>query len=413
MDSITQPPPHARQAAYIAIALSEAGDTEEEIRAALQQLYGDELSEEFTQRLLSNYAAMAELPERPLQQHIPTGDWNGEEEEWHLENAEDRRNMPDPEWLVEDCIQAQGLGMLYGESQAGKSFVAIDLSLRLANDNKMWHGHDIKCHGNVVYIALEGGFDFRDRIEAWLKAHPGRNEDRLYTLTEKPFLIDEAHFDKVITAINEAFDEPPVLVVIDTFGQAIGPYNENANTDMSQMTRLLKQLYRRLGCAILVVHHVGKDASKEARGASSLKADMDFSYAVTLDPLTNYGEAGPSEDDRNRATTLIKQRAAQTGSRFAFKLVPSGNSVWAAPNGAGRAKKALETLIEDARAIARVLSEAGIPLSPSQLAEEVFGVNSKATRTRVIRAVQGAPNRLRAVGDTRSKKVVLLEAEEP
>ena len=69
---------------------------------------------------------------------------------------------------------------------------------------------------------------------------------------------------------------------------------------------------------------------------------------------------------------------------------------------------AFEAKLRTNLAIADALMKAGGWLSPSRLAEAVFGTSSKTTRARVMEAVQGVPTHFRVVGELRSKKVVLI-----
>ena len=58
------------------------------------------------------------------------------------------------------------------------------------------------------------------------------------------------------------------LVVIDTLAHGAA---------ISNRIRIKQQL----NAAVLVVHHTGKDASKGARGSSSLKAAVDTEISIT------------------------------------------------------------------------------------------------------------------------------------
>ncbi len=59
----------------------------------------------------------------------------------------------------------RGLHVMYGAPDVGKSFVALNVALHVAN--KMdWAGCPIKSRGNrgVVYVAAEAGLSFRKRV---------------------------------------------------------------------------------------------------------------------------------------------------------------------------------------------------------------------------------------------------------
>ena len=62
-------------------------------------------------------------------------------------------------WLDRNC-----LSMLYGPSNAGKTFVALDIAMHIAA-GKSWRGLRVNG-GPVLYIAAEGGAGIRNRLAA-------------------------------------------------------------------------------------------------------------------------------------------------------------------------------------------------------------------------------------------------------
>jgi len=67
------------------------------------------------------------------------------------------------------------------------------------------------------------------------------------------------------------------------------------------------RLRKETGAAVLLIHHCGKDASKGARGHSSLRGAVDTEIAIE-------GQAG------RRTATVTKQRDLPSGQLFAFEL---------------------------------------------------------------------------------------------
>jgi len=52
------------------------------------------------------------------------------------------------------------------------------------------------------------------------------------------------------------------LLVVDTLSRATPGANENASTDMGEIGEASKDLQRRTGVVVLLVHHTGKDGTK-------------------------------------------------------------------------------------------------------------------------------------------------------
>jgi len=72
----------------------------------------------------------------------------------------------------------------------------------------------------------------------------------------------------------------PRLIVIDTFARNMGDGDENSNADVGVFINRIDNMRAQLGCAILIVHHVGHSATDRARGASSLHAAMDTVFRL-------------------------------------------------------------------------------------------------------------------------------------
>jgi hypothetical protein len=236
-----------------------------------------------------------------------------------LLTAEQRRNLPKPRWLVENLLPERGVGTIFGPSASGKTFVAIDLAMRLANAGQVdWHGHVINEPGAAIYVAMEGAFDLQQRLDAWVEAHPHTSDRKVFTLVEEELnLADPASVQRLIDDI-EAIDHLPKLIVIDTQAQAAAGADENSNTDMSVVMRNLRRLAVEFGCLVLTVHHTGWGTQNRARGASAQRAALD----VEIGLMTAAG---------GRTLTFTKIRAAPLPFPLPFKLVPSGESAWAKP----------------------------------------------------------------------------------
>jgi len=68
------------------------------------------------------------------------------------------------ETLIEDVIPEEGAGMLFGESDVGKTTVAINMSVHVAGASR-GHGKSVR-HGTVLFVEAEGGRAFSLRKHA-------------------------------------------------------------------------------------------------------------------------------------------------------------------------------------------------------------------------------------------------------
>lgn len=241
----------------------------------------------------------------------------------------------EPEAVIADWIGAGDMALLFGASNAGKTFVAIDMAQSVATGTP-YHGHAVKA-GPVIYLAGEGGRGFKRRLAAWRIA---RGIDRG---THVPFyvlgpgegivhLAEAASVDRWVAEIGALRAElerggqgAPVMLVVDTLATATPGVEENSAKDMGQVVEALRRL--RAACrpdaAILSVHHTGKDGAKGERGSSALRAAVDVSLKVERPD----GEPG-SLDARAVVTleaTKVRDAAFPIPIRFGFEQVDTGD----------------------------------------------------------------------------------------
>jgi putative DNA primase/helicase len=79
---------------------------------------------------------------------------------------------PDEEWLVDRLLPRIGLAALYGGPGSVKTFILLDLFVRIATGDQ-FAGRDVE-QGAVVYIAAEGSGGLKKRVEAIRKFLAGR-----------------------------------------------------------------------------------------------------------------------------------------------------------------------------------------------------------------------------------------------
>lgn len=211
---------------------------------------------------------------------------------------------PRPTWLVKGLIPKADLGVVYGASGAGKSFIVLDIAMAIARGIP-WRGLRVK-QGKVVYICAEGVGGFRNRVEAYCQRHGLESKGLpLRILDAVPNLLDAKQVKQLTAAIEQ---EPDVaLVICDTFAQMTPGANENAGEDMGKAIGHVRHVGRKVGAVTILVHHAGKDAAKGARGWSGIRAAADFEMEVT-------------RDGEDRALNTTKQKDADDQASWGFRL---------------------------------------------------------------------------------------------
>lgn len=183
-------------------------------------------------------------------------------------------------YLVKGVLPAKSVGQLVGESNAGKTAVALDMALRVSlgldwGGRKAWQTP-------VLYVALENPASVERRIVGWAKRNrvPLSALSNLHRADGTLDLRSQADVEALMAgaqAINAG------LVVIDTQSFAVGDADENSAKDMNLVFSNLSRIRSAADCTILVVHHTARRQNGrkvEGRGSNSQTAAADVLLAV-------------------------------------------------------------------------------------------------------------------------------------
>jgi len=186
--------------------------------------------------------------------------------------------------LVHNLLTHGDVSVVYGASNVGKSFWVLDLAAHVAN-NVPYRGESRVQGGIVVYVTLEGGRAFSNRIEALkikAKLNPGGH---LYVINSAFALLDGEDCNALLNAVNEITDKWPIpvcLIVIDTLGRAMAGGDENSSVEMTKVIRAVDGIKTKTGAHVMLVHHAGKNEARGARGHSSLRAAIDTEIEIHI-----------------------------------------------------------------------------------------------------------------------------------
>jgi len=211
--------------------------------------------------------------------------------------------------LVEDLIYPGAFVLTYGESNTGKTFLMFDLAVTISQ-GKQWFGRDT-MKGLVVYIAGEGVNGVALRKMAYEQRQILGPDAQLVVITRAvDFLTDAADIPALVALIKQLETDSGhkcVAVFVDTLARAIPGGSDSEATDMGMFIKGADAVRAQLDCALIAIHHAGKDISKGARGHSSLRAAVDTELLVE-------GQADP------RQVSCTKQRDLERAPSFAFDL---------------------------------------------------------------------------------------------
>ena len=186
-------------------------------------------------------------------------------------------SMPPVEFLVDQLLPERSFTMMYGAPGSGKSFLAIDMALSVAN-GLPWHGYETK-QGAVLYIAGEGVAGMGKRWKAWTK-HKGLTEKAdMHVLPVAVNFMDEAEITRLLYTIDK-LDRQFAMVVVDTVHRSMHGAEENSAAEMAKFIDACDTIQRHTGGTMLAVHHSGKSQAQGARGSNSLLGAVSTSLMV-------------------------------------------------------------------------------------------------------------------------------------
>ena len=223
-------------------------------------------------------------------------------------------------WVIDNVLPEKGFAALYGPPGSYKSFIALDIAEAVAT-GRQWMGNQISSPGAVLYIAGEGHGGIGARIKACKINHQTQDGAQIYVIRYQLNLRSSADdFNLLMESIDALLDRTGIelrLVQIDTLARAFGGGNENDSQDMGAFIHNCGRLQRKLDCALMVLHHSGKDATKGLRGHSSLLGAVDTQ--LELQKLA-------SEDHKEGVAgtgilTISKQKDGQDNLKFGFEMI--------------------------------------------------------------------------------------------
>jgi hypothetical protein len=183
-------------------------------------------------------------------------------------------DMPMPKWLLRGMILEQQIAVFCSASGSFKSYICIGLAGMMAHEMQ-WMGRNLKRRRSI-YLAGEGFPLMGQRRMAWFKYHGLEYaDDGVEVVDGTVNLLDDEAVNAFIGSAQDALDTD--LLFIDTLSTSLAGEDENGPI-MAKAVSNAQRIGRALQCAVLVIHHPGKDEERGFRGHSSLGANVDAGW---------------------------------------------------------------------------------------------------------------------------------------
>ncbi len=289
-----------------------------------------------------------------------------------------RMHLPEPKWGVKGIV-AEGLNILAGKPKMGKSFLALGIALAVA-DGGVALGSIAVNAGAVLYLALEDTKRrLKERVAKIQQRQGGSYKDNLVLARDWP-RADRGGLEEIEKWLASHPDAR--LVVIDTLARfrpvRLGRRNDY-EVDYEDVASL-KSLADRGGLAFLVLHHTRKmaaaDPLEEVSGTLGLSGAADGILVLRR------------ERGQHDAALCITGRDVE--ERELALRWDAEFCLWSILG------EAQEYRVTTERAeVLRVLTDAGRPLSPAQVAPLL---QKRPNATRVLLWTMAKAGQLRSLG---------------
>lgn len=200
---------------------------------------------------------------------------------FHVLLPSEMRELPEPSWLVKECIPARSVVVLYGRPGSYKTFLELEILLSAAT-GRLCFGALPVVQGAAILCSAEGATSIaKKRLPAWAEARGIHDIDNIpFGLVQTvPLASKPADLVELSNAIKSTALKP-AIIAIDTVARAMSGLDENSAKDMNFLVSAAEHLQREFECTVLLVHHTGKDEGRGPRGSNALLGGVETVLGV-------------------------------------------------------------------------------------------------------------------------------------
>ena len=182
-------------------------------------------------------------------------------------------------WLVDSLWAEQAVGFIGGTPKSAKTWLALELAFAVASGRPCLDRYQVRKKGHVLFYAAEDtAHAIKDRVLAIASARGVDDISRLPIglICEDALRLDNAQHQQRLAATVQKLK--PRLLILDPLVR-LHRSDENSSADVGLLLHYLRQLQRQSAAAVLLVHHIRKNAAAQPgqalRGSGDLHAWSD------------------------------------------------------------------------------------------------------------------------------------------
>jgi hypothetical protein len=287
-------------------------------------------------------------------------------------------------WLIERLWVHQAVGVIGGSPKSGKTWLALEMAVSVASGSACLETFAVHSPGPVILYAAE---DSAEAIRMRLNTLAQLHKISLPQLDVRIITIDSLRLDRSdhqdrLEATLYLYK--PALLVLDPLVR-VHAIDENVAGQVAALLGYLRSLQRKTGTAVVLVHHVRKNASPAGSAGYNLRGSGDlYAWVDSLLSLRLH---------QGQRTLSAEHRSAPAFGPIALDLVeadPIGAhlKITSSENAPKSPKEQL------ALRILELLAASPEPLTIETLRSRLQVRNQRVVETLRLLAVQGKVQRL-------------------
>jgi len=174
---------------------------------------------------------------------------------------------PSIDYLLEPWLIRGQVHLMLGAAQSGKTTLVVDWANRVALQQK-----------RVLYAILESRPHTQRFFMAWANEHRTEIPESLMDWGEKePLRLSHPMSGGLLRDVCR--DGKIDMLIVDTYAVSMTGADENSSQE-TQLALAQLDAIAYLGVAVVVIHHLGKDQTRGARGSSALESGTDTVFLM-------------------------------------------------------------------------------------------------------------------------------------
>lgn len=178
--------------------------------------------------------------------------------EWTMFSLKDIMSSKPVDWLIRDLIPKKSITWFFGNQSTGKSWVTMDLAIRLSEPSAEWLTGAPLPKQRVLYIDEESSTELMGlRMRLLTNKRDVDAENVKFVVRQGCDLLTPAGktaFDKAVTAHR------PDVVIMDSYS-CFHTGNDNDSEFTTKMMNMFKRIVDKYGVTLIIVDHMSSGAA--------------------------------------------------------------------------------------------------------------------------------------------------------